>query len=108
MRHCLFFQGKRFIGTSCSESHDEADLIENHFQVTPSSKSLKNMSAQAEVAFKVFQKRPQKCSAASWEVHETGVCWDVKQKKKRSSNPLEVWIRVTPPLCGFSLFFFFF
>lgn len=82
MRHCLFFQGKRFIGTSCSESHDEADLIENHFQVTPSSKSLKNMSAQAEVAFKVFQKRPQKCSAASWEVHETGVCWDVKQKKK--------------------------
>lgn len=31
----------------------KADLSENHFQVTPSSKTIQNMSAQVSMAFKV-------------------------------------------------------
>lgn len=60
-----------FNGSSCSDlsiTHVIADLIENHFQVTPSFRSLKNMSAQARVAFRVFKGGLR--NAAPWELHD--------------------------------------
>lgn len=47
-----------FNDTSSSDlcvKREKPDLTENHLQVTPSFKSLKNMSAQVRVAFKVSE-----------------------------------------------------
>lgn len=85
-------------------SHDEADLIENHFQVTPSSKKSEQTSlcrsgwllkCQREGGLRNAALHPGSCVTLVLLKPET------EKERKRSSNPPEVQISRTLLLCGF-------
>lgn len=108
MRHCLFFQGKRFSLARPAVNHMTRLIwLKIISRSLPVPKVLRTCLHRLRWLLKCFKRglrnaalHPGRCT--------TLVCAGTWSKKKRSSNPLEVWIRVTPLLCGFSSSFSFF
>lgn len=75
----------------CRRGERNADLLKNHFQVTPS------LWATCPRRSRWLQARPQKCRTL-WEVRGRwfAEAWNVQ----RSSNPVEAQISGTPALCS--------
>lgn len=110
MRHCLFFQGKRFSLARPAVNHMTRLIwLKIISRSLPVPKVLRTCLHRLRWLLKCVKETSemQRCilgGARHWCV----LGREAKKKKKRSSNPLEVRIRVTPPLCGFSSSFSFF